>query len=155
MEKTPINRFIDYFSKPLNMEQITYLNQLNEITVDKITLFRDFIISLIYLIDDTYLGDDYIKTINDKKSHFNWCWDKNIENYKKENFEIKKMGEHYFYFFNYVNETYYNNSNKNKLLFNRIIDFWSTLMVTDKLKTKSEYDLFLEICQLLTKYFFN
>lgn len=155
MGKTPINRFIDYFSKPLNSEQINYLNKLNGVSIEKTSLYRDFIISLIYLIHDTYLGEDVIITDKDRKSHFNWCWYKNIENFKKENNNILALGEHYYYLYNYVTDIYYNNSVKTNTLLNRIVDFWTLLMVIDRLKTKSEYDLFSEVYLMFDKYFFK
>ena len=54
------NKIIDYISSPLSHDRINYLNMLNEVTIEKVELFRDFIISLFYLVNDTYLGDDVI-----------------------------------------------------------------------------------------------
>ena len=77
MNREPIGRFIEYFSKPLSTEQLTYLNNINNVIPERVELYCDFIISLGYLIHDTYLGDDVIIDDNDRKSHFTWCWNKN------------------------------------------------------------------------------
>jgi len=74
MDKGKINRFLEYFSKQLSFEQVTYLNTINNITQEKVELFRDFSISLTYIIENSYLGDDVIEYQDDQINHFNWCW---------------------------------------------------------------------------------
>jgi len=153
MAKEPIGRFVEYFSKPMNNEQIIYLNNINKVMPERAELYCDFIISLSYLVYDTYLGDDVIITYDDQKGHFNWCWNKNIENFKKENISIPSSGEHYYYYFNYFNEIFYKNGDKSKPLFNKILEFWYNTFSLVKNKTKSEYDLFVEIYKIMNKYF--
>jgi hypothetical protein len=153
MGKESIGRFVEYFSKPMNNEQILYLNNINKVITERVELYCDFITSLCYLVHDTYLGDDVIVTYDDQKAHFNWCWNKNIDNFKKEDILISNMGEHYYYYFNYFNEIFYKNGDKNKLLFNKIVEFWYNTFSLVKNKTKSEYDLFVEIYKIMNKYF--
>jgi len=153
MNREPIGRFIEYFSKPLSTEQLTYLNNINNVIPERVELYCDFIISLGYLIHDTYLGDDVIIDDDDRKSHFNWCWNKNIEYFGKENIKFIVNGEHYYYFLSYFTEIFYSNQDKSRLLFNKIIDFWANILSLTKIKTKSEYDIFIEIYKILNKYF--
>jgi hypothetical protein len=153
MAREPINKFIEYFSKPMSGEQLIYLNSINNVGTERVELFNDFIVSLCYLIHDTYLGDDVYSDIDDIKSHFDWCWNKNIDNFKKENLHFMSNGEHYYYFLNYFTEIYYRNQDKNKLLFNKVIDFWVNIFSLLKNKTKSEYDIFIEVYKTLNKYF--
>ena len=153
--KAPIGRFIDYFSKQLSFEQIEYLNNINHVVIERVELYCDFAISLCHIINDTYLGDDTIMDDNHILSHFNWCWTTNVENFQKENTKFKKNGEHYYYYLNYFTEIYYKNENKNKLLFNKIIEFWESIYSFKIRKTKSEYDIFIEIYKVQDKYFLN
>lgn len=153
MSKESIGRFVEYFSKPMNNEQVIYLNNINKVITERVELYGDFIVSLSYLIYDTYLGDDVIITIEDRKSHFNWCWNKNLDNFNKENIYFTKNGEHYYYCFNYFNDIFYNNGDKSKPLFNKIVDFWANTFSLSKNKTKSEYDFFVEVYKTMNKYF--
>ena len=60
MDRGKINKFLEYFSKQLSFEQVNYLNTVNNITQEKVGLFKDFSISLTLIIEDSYLGDDVI-----------------------------------------------------------------------------------------------
>lgn len=155
MSRGHIHKFLEYFSKPLSSEQLTYLNAINNITTEKVELFRDFSISLSYLIEDTYLGDDVVLYQDDQINHFNWCWKKNLDNFKKENIFFQEKGEHYYYFLAYFMDIYYGNGNKTKSLFTKIINFWDDVMSIEITKTKSEHDLFFEVYKTLDKYFLN
>lgn len=153
--KAPIGKFIDYFSKQLSLEQIEYLNQINQVTPEKVELYRDFIISLGYIIHNTYLGDDTIVDDDNILVHFTWCWQVNINNFNMEHINFKEKGEHYYYYLNYFTEMYYKNTDKNDDLFERIVSFWENVFSVTKLKTKSEYDIFIEVYKTQDKYFLN
>jgi hypothetical protein len=155
MDRGKINKFLEYFSKQLSFEQVTYLNTINNITQEKVELFRDFSISLTYIIEDSYLGDDVIEYQDDQINHFNWCWEQNIKNFKQENIHFQIKGEHYYYYLAYFMEIYYGNSNKTKGLLNKMIDFWDDILSIDIIKTKSEHDLLSEIYKIMDKYFIN
>jgi len=155
MDKGKINRFLEYFSKQLSFEQVTYLNTINNITQEKVELFRDFSISLTYIIENSYLGDDVIEYQDDQINHFNWCWDQNIKNFKKENIYFQNKGEHYYYYLAYFLDIYYGNSNKTKGLLTKITYFWDDVISIDAIKTKSEHDLLSEIYKIMDKYFVN
>lgn len=155
MSRGQIHRFLEYFSKQLSFEQMIYLNTINNIAPEKVELFREFSISLTYLVEDTYLGDDVIQTQDDQINHFNWCWERNIKNFNKENILFQTKGEHYYYYLAYFIDIYYGNSNKTKGLFGKIVGFWDDVLSIDGLKTKSEHDLLCEIYKIMDKYFVN
>lgn len=155
MSKTPINRFIDYFSKPLTSEQISYLNNINNISFERVEVFHDFIITLLHVVNDTYLGDDVITNSDERLSHFNWCWNKVISNFQKESIRIETKGEHFQYFFTYFNDIFYYETNKESNMIEKYIIFWNDIMKPMDSKTKSEYDLFVDIYKVMGKYFFK
>lgn len=105
------------------------------------------------MVNDTYLGEDVIITDEEKKSHFNWCWKKNIENFSKENIIFKIKGEHYYYLLQYFLQLFYDNENKADDIFGKIIEFWRRIMSHNSIKSKSDYDIFAETYKLLDKYF--
>ena len=81
INKNKTLELLNYINKPMSKESIGILYATNGIRYDKCELFNDFILSLLMLIFDTYMGDD-IMTPSDQEAHFKWCWNKNIENFK-------------------------------------------------------------------------
>jgi hypothetical protein len=149
------NRFIDYYSKPLNQDQLNYLNKLNDVTIEKVELFRDFTLSLFYTVYQTYLGDDVINNDEDMVIHFNWCWNKVIDDYSMENLFFVEKGEHYYYFLNYFTDKFYILENKDTIDLNEIVQYWSNIFSIDQIKTKSQYDIFIELYKIQNNYFLN
>jgi hypothetical protein len=153
--KSQFNNIVEYYSKPLSKDKVTYLNTLHAVEHEKVELYKDFIISLTYLIGDTYLGDDVMIGEEAYKNHFNWCWRKNIDNFRLENLIFEDLGEHYYYFFKYFSDVFYTRMEKTKDLIPKIINFWDDIMSLDKVKTNSEYDLFINLYKIQTKHFKN
>ena len=82
-------------------------------------LYYDFSFSLYYLILETYLGEEdninetkIVMSNEDKQKHFDWCWDKTINNFNKENIVFKDKGEHYDYFNQFFMDTFYSHPEK-------------------------------------------
>ena len=154
MENPHLNNFIEYFSKKISLNDLNKLNTQNKINTDRVDLYHDFIISLVYIINETYLGEDFIKSEEDIKSHFKWCWLKNIDNFKKENILFSGSGSHYDYYFDYFYQIYYK-SDKYDNLIDEIIEFWGLIFGLNKVKTMLQYDIFIEIYKICDKYFIN
>ena len=53
-----MGRFFDWLAKPMKDEDITAWYLANNITPELSELFRDFCLSFLELLNDTYLGDD-------------------------------------------------------------------------------------------------
>ena len=121
----------------------------NNISVSKVTLFGDYFHSIYNLIEDTYLGEDVIKSEKEISGHFNWCWNKTIENFKKENILFNKEGTHQDYFYHFFCESFYNKKNDEHL--EKLKHFLSRLFILHTTKTKSELDMLYEIYILLNE----
>ena len=87
-----MENFFNYVTKTVNPEEVDIWFRVNNIYPEKLELFSDFTHSLNMIIIETYLGEEensYETKINltddDNKKHFDWCWNKVIENFKKEN----------------------------------------------------------------------
>jgi hypothetical protein len=99
-----MENFFSYISKPVDKEDVKIWIESNDICYQKFELYHDFVSSLINLIYDTYLGDDGTQNSKihldseDNKKHFQWCWNKIIENFKKEEINFKIDGEHRDFF---------------------------------------------------------
>ena len=119
------NQFFNYLTKPVSQDQVDIYIKVHNIVSEKANLFFDFICSLYCLVEKTYLGDDVVKDTEDKRGHFNWCWNKNIENFNKENlfFEEEKQIQEYFRQFA-LESFYHEKINKGEEIEVKIKWFW-------------------------------
>lgn len=133
-----------------------YRNQLevwlraHNISYQKLELFYDYLKSLNNLIDTTFLGHDSYYNESEIKSHFNWCWDKNNENFSKERIYFKQHGNHHEYFWVFFYEAYYVPLSENNKP--RIIEYFKKLFDLKYVKNRSEIDLLNEIYKILNQH---
>ena len=86
-----------YLSKPLTSDDVDVWFRINNIIIEKLELYSDFFHSLNNIISETYLGftvesNETKITLNDEDNdkHFNWCWNKVLSNFDKENIKASK-----------------------------------------------------------------
>lgn len=111
-----MNQFFNWLSKPMKEEDIRTWYMAHNIIPELNELFRDFCFSFYLLLVDTYLGDNHQvitetkigMTNEDKNKHFDWCWNKTLDNFKKENIYFKFKQADYEYFKSFFFEVFYN-----------------------------------------------
>jgi hypothetical protein len=139
----------------MSPEDVDIWFRVNNIIPEKMDLYYDFSFSLYYLILDTYLGDEKSNetkvtiTDEDNVKHFEWCWDKTIDNFKKEEITFNRKGEHYDYFLSFFVEIFYNQK-ENKIK-DSIGKFFNDLFDRKKPFTKSDLDMVSSIYKSLDK----
>ena len=145
-------KFMNYISAPLTDGSITILYTANNVKFDRVTLYLDFILSFLHISFDTYLGDD-IMTRKDQINHFNWCWDKNINNFKKENIDFNDNLELRNYFKEFMVEIYYNldGKNGNNNVNDNIISLWKHIFNYKGVKSRADVDSFIDIYNIFDK----
>jgi len=149
------NNFFNYITKQLNKEEVDIWLRTNNIIPEKMELYYDFCNSLYLKITETYLGDSengetkIEMTEEDKKNHFNWCWKKTLEDFKKEEIIFEKDGEHYTYFKIFFEEIFYKQDDKK--IRNSIDVFFRDVFDFEKTFTRSDLDMILEIYKNLDK----
>jgi hypothetical protein len=143
---------MNYISTPLTDDSITILYTANNVKFDRVRLYLDFILSFLHLSFDTYLGDD-IMTLNDQINHFNWCWDKNLENFKKENINFENNLELRNYFKEFMIEIYYSLEGKenNKNITENITTLWKHIFNYKGVKSRADVDSFIDIYNIFDK----
>jgi hypothetical protein len=150
-----MDNFFNYISKPLLPEDVDVWFRVNNIIPEKLELYSDFTHSLNQLISGTYLGESDVNETkitlsdNDNKNHFEWCWNKVIDNFKKESIKFEKKGDHYDYFESFFTETFYNQKDVKVKL--SIGFFFTDLFNNNKSFTKSDLDMITNIYKLLDK----
>lgn len=149
-----MDNFFNYITKNLNPEDVDTWFRANNIISEKMELYYDFSYSLYLLIKSTYLGSKNEKnetlvkmTDEDDINHFDWCWKKTVENFKKESIIFKMDGDHYKYFFTLFDEIFYK---QEKEQIRESIDvFFNDLFNKDKPFTQVDLDLIYNIYKSL------
>lgn len=132
-----------------------YKNQIDiwfkayNISHEKLILFHDFLMSLYDLIEDTYLGSDVMIEEKHQKEHFTWCWNKTIENFKKEKISFSVEGYYYDYFWNFFYEAFYLSKIDEVKI--KIPDYFKILFDFNHVKTRSEIDVLTEIYKIINE----
>lgn len=149
------NNFFKWMTQPISIDEIEIWMNVNNMIREKIELFSDFSFSLYNLINDTYLGDDNTKETNivlsddEKKMHFDWCWNKTIDNFTKENLFFNRTGDHYDYFSGFFKDAFY--FQKDDKVRKSIDSFFKELYYNFEGYTKSDLDMITEIYKMLDK----
>lgn len=151
-----MDQFFNWLTKPMLPEEIDAWFKANNIIPEMSELFRDFCFSLLKLVDDTYLGNDENSketkigmSQEDKSSHFTWCWNKTIENFRKENIFFENNEETFLYFKNFFMEVYYNQ--EQDIVKKSLQDFFIQIFNKNNKHTKSDIEMFTELYKLLEK----
>lgn len=145
--------FNKFLNRKLDEDKIELFYRANAINPLRVELFRDFTISLIDTVHNTYPGDDVYKDDYYLK-HFNYCFNRVINNFKQENImfpgDSKDLHD---YFFITLEDSYYRDSEKErtsnvlKNLYDRLFDMENVD------KTLSDMEIFVDIYKSYLKLF--
>ena len=109
-----MDNFFNYITKNLDPEEVDVWFRVNNIIPEKMELYYDLSYSLYLLIKKTYLGNTQNNnetkvemSDEDNQKHFDWCWNKTLDNFKKENINFTNEGEHKEYFISLFNQIFY------------------------------------------------
>lgn len=151
-----MENFFDYISKPIKPDDVDIWLRVNNIVPEKLELFSDFAHSLNIIIIETYLGEPppsnetkITITDEDNDKHFEWCWNKIVIGFSKENIIFESKGDHYDYFKTFFDDIFYNQ--KEEKVRKSIGHFFNDLFDMKKSFTKSDLDMIVTIYKLLEK----
>ena len=149
-----MENFVNWMVKPIPSEEVDIWFNVNNMNYEKIELYGDIFKSLNFVITDTYLGQDGLETKiimsdEDNLSHFTWCWNKVIEDFKKENIEIKHKGGHKDYLESFFLDSFYNQKENN--IKTVIPHFINEVFDVEKPFSKSDLDILTELYKLMEK----
>lgn len=152
-----MENFYAWMMKPVGHDDVQIWFDMNNMIYEKRDLFADFTWSLIFLIKTTYLGGDFEENSetkvlldpNEKESHFEWCWNKTIENFSKENIHFNSKGEHKEFYHKFFMDLFYNTDDK--VIADNIEKFFKELFNEKKAFTKSDLDMLTDIYKRLNK----
>jgi len=141
------NGYIEIVTTESFKNQIDIWYKAYNITREKTELYYDFLITLLDIIEDTYLGSDFILTQENAKGHFTWCFDKLISNFDKERIHFKNRGTHFEYLWIFFYDAFYISTMENEKI--RIRGYFKALFDMNCKKTRSELDMLTELYKLL------
>lgn len=149
-----MENFFSWISKAIPNDEVTIWFNVHNMSYEKIELVGDIFKSLNQTIINTYLGDgDYETKISikqeDKESHFEWCWNRVVEDFRKENIIIKQTGEHKSYFKEFYMDSFYNQPEGS--VKKTIPSFIDDVFDVEKTFTKSDLDILTELYKLMDK----
>jgi hypothetical protein len=157
MKRYNPDQFFKWLSEPMKPEDIYTWNMANNIIPELTELFRDFCFSFYYLVRDTYLGDNYKDlnetrigmTTEDKVKHYEWCWNKTIDNFKKENITFKFSKDDFEYFKEFFFEVFYNQ--EDNIMREALDDFLKQLFNRKRPTSKSDLEMFTDVYKTLER----
>lgn len=135
----------EFFNEYQIMKQL----KTNNVIKERVELYRDFVVNLIHYLHTTYFGNEYIKTEEDIKGHFNWAFNKVLADYELEGIVFIETTELRTYFFNYFKARLYSVENVPNL--KTFIGFWDDIFTIKPNKEKTHLNALIEIY----KYFDN
>lgn len=149
-----MENFHNWLSVPLPTEDVDTWFRAHNMIPERIDLYGEIFKSLSLVVIDTYLGDEVTETKvvldqQDVINHFEWCWNKLIKDYEKENIIIDSDGDHKDYLSSFFLDSFY--SQKEKNIRDAIPEFIDELFNLDKPFAKSDLDILTEIYKLLNK----
>lgn len=139
--------YIEFLTTESYKNQIDIWYKTYNITREKTELYYDFLVSILDLVEETYLGSDILVKQEDIKNHFIWCFDKVVGNFEKEKISFKPRGNHFEYLWLFFYEAFYITDSEGGTI--RIREYFYKLFDFNYKKTRSELDLLTEIYKLL------
>lgn len=152
---TSMENFFNYMTKTIPKDEILIWFNIHNMYYEKIELYGDIFKSLTYVITDTHMGDEFretkiILTKKDNENHFNWCWNKVVEDFRKENIIIGEEGDHKEYFISFFDDAFYYQPDKQNR--ESIYTFLDDIFNIHTDFVKPDLDILTEFYKILQKY---
>lgn len=138
-------KFMNYIINPLEMSRIDKIYREYGIIFERADIYRDFILSLNNLIQDSYLGDDVMNE-DDKKIHFDWCWNKVCEDFSILGVYFTDNQEVYTHFKIFFWKHFYDITNKKESEYPKSIELvYNYIFNYNQVKKLVDVDKFISI----------
>lgn len=120
------------------------------IVKDRVEIYKDFTINLLYYIDKYYLDSETLSEDTDINNHYNWCFNKVCDEFKEEGIDFSKNANLRDYFYQFFYHQYYKKENQN-LSLPYYEKFWRNIFEIDKQKNKNIINTMIEIYNIFDK----
>ncbi len=123
------------------------------IVKDRVEIYKDFALNLLYYIYHYYIDYESLHEDQDIYNHYNWCFNKVCDEFKKENIDFSKNDELRGYFFAYYYHQFYKlmgtkNGNTSLAYYEK---FWKNIFEIEKQKNRNIINILIEIYNIYDK----
>lgn len=132
-----------------NKEQNEIWYKSHNIIREKSELYYDFLLSLLNIIDESYLGSDIIVTESNMMEHFEWCFNKVVSNFSQERIYFDLNSEYYDYLWFFFYKAYYKSNTEEK--YKILSDYFKLIFDFNKIKTPIELESFTDLYKIFDK----
>jgi len=141
--------YIQFITTESHKEQIDTWYKAYNIGYEKTQLYRDFLISLLDLLESTYLGNDILIDEDDIKKHFLWCFNEIVDNFEKEKIYFRRDGFYIEYLWTFFHKTFYLSESEDKI--KRIRQYLYNLFIFSYDKTQTDLEMLTEFYTILNQ----
>jgi len=123
-------------------------NQRYIIVKDRVEIYKDFTLNLLYYIIDYYQDPVTFSTDEVIKNYFNWCFNKVCDEFKKEGIDFSSNNTLREYFYQFYYHQFFKLSNNeathdsSQAFYEKL---WKNIFEIDKQKNKSSINTLIEI----------
>lgn len=121
------------------------------IVKDRVEIYRDFSLNLLYYIFKYYIDRESLSEDQDIKNHFNWCYKKVCDEFLKEGLDFTKNDELIDYYFTYYYHQFYKANDSQDTSFKHFEKFWKSIFEIDKQNNKNLINILIEIYNIYDK----
>jgi len=115
---------------------------------DRVELYKDFALNLLYYIHDYYLDRVTLGQDADIYNHYSWCFNKVCDEFKKEEIDFSKNKTLKDYFFAYYYQQFYAANNKQDTTLKYFEGFWKNIFEINKHKNKNIINILIELYEI-------
>ena len=123
------------------------------IVKDRVEIYKDFALNLLYTINHYYIDYESINSDEDIRNHFNWCFNRVCDEFLFERIDFTKNNELREYFRAYYYHQFYKaqtnvNQDTSLAYYER---FWRTIFEIERQKNKNLINILIEIYTIFDK----
>ena len=112
---------------------------------DRIEIYLDFALTLLYYIDKYYLDRVTLSDDNDIRNHFKWCYNKVCDEFLEEDVDFTDNKELFDYYYSYYYHQLYTAPETDDCSFKYFENFWKKIFKLNKQKNTSLLKILVEI----------
>jgi len=121
------------------------------IVKDRVEIYRDFALNLLYYIHNYYIDKESLSTDEDIHNHYSWCFKKVCDEFKEEGLDFSGNKELKKYFYSYYYIQFYNAKSNQDTTVAYFEKFWKNIFEIDKQKNKNIINILIEIYSIYDK----
>jgi len=122
--------------------------QKHIIVKDRVEIYKDFAMNLLYYIFNYYLDKESLSVDEDIRNHYLWCFNKVCEEFKQENIDFTQNKELKEYFFAYYYHQFYKVNNNQDISIGYYERFWKNIFEINNQKNKNIINILIEIYKI-------